>query len=105
MQNSQGQIESECTYDELATYIYFTETHTNINKKSVKPPRIGESQGVVYYLIYTGKDKNDLTRSTLTKLKLSGPAVIYADRCLVDEDELKEKGIIFKQIPYEIKVY
>jgi adenine-specific DNA-methyltransferase len=58
-----------------------------------------------YYLIYTGKNKNDLTRSALSKLKITGPAVVYADRCLVDEDELKERGITFKQIPYEIKVY
>jgi bisphosphoglycerate-dependent phosphoglycerate mutase family 1 len=57
------------------------------------------------YGIYTGKNKNDLTRSVLSKLKITGQAVIYADRCLVDEEDLKKKGIIFKQIPYEIKVY
>ena len=102
--NSQGQIENECTYDELASYIYFTETHTNIDKKAVKPPMIGESHGTSYYLIYSGMNKNDLTRATLSKLKVSGTAVIYADRCLIDEDELKEKGIAFKQIPYEIKI-
>jgi len=66
---------------------------------------IGESHGISYYLIYSGMNKNDLTRATLSKLKVSGTAVIYADRCLIDEDELKEKGITFKQIPYEIKVY
>ena len=85
--------------------IYFTETQTNINKKAVKNPFVGESHGTSYYLIYTGKNKNDLTRGTLSKLKITGQAVIYADRCLVDEEELKAKGIIFKQIPYEIKVY
>lgn len=103
--NEKGQINEACSYDELATYIYFTETQTNIEKKDIKPPRIGESHGVAYYLLYAGKDKNDLTRAALAKLKISGPAIIYADRCLVDEDEIKEKGITFKQIPYEIKVY
>ena len=103
--NEKGQINEACSYDELASYIYFTETQTNIDKKAVKDPHVGESHGTSYYLIYTGKNKNDLTRSALSKLKITGQAVIYADRCLVDEEILKTKGVIFKQIPYEVKVY
>lgn len=103
--SEKGQINEQCTYEELATYIYFTETHTNVVKKNIKSPLVGESNGMSYYLLYTGKNKNDLTREALAKLKITGPAVIYADRCLVDEDELASKGITFKQIPYEIKVY
>jgi len=103
--NAKGQINEDCSYDELASYIYFTETRSNINNRAIKNPLIGESAGTSYYLIFKGKDKNDLTRSALAKLKIKGPAVIYADRCLVDEDALRAKGIVFKQIPYEIKVY
>jgi hypothetical protein len=103
--NEKGQINDQCTYEELATYIYFTETHTNVVKKNIKAPVIGDNNGTSYYLLYTGKNKNDLTREALAKLKITGQAVIYADRCLVDEDELASKGITFKQIPYEIKVY
>lgn len=103
--NEKGQINEVCSYDELASYIYFTETQTNIDKKKIKDPFVGESHDVSYYLIYTGKNKNDLTRSALTKLKIKGQAVIYADRCLVDEEDLKKNGIVFKQIPYEIKIY
>lgn len=103
--NEKGQINEQCSYNELATYIYFTETQTNAEKKNIKSPLIGESGGTAYYLLYEGKGKNDLTRAALTKLKIKQPAVVYADRCLVDEDELREKGVIFKQIPYEIKVY
>ncbi len=103
--DAQGQINENCSYDDLATYIYFAETQTNTEKKNIKKPLIGESQGVFYYLLFAEKGKNDLTRSALTKLKLKGQAVVYADRCLIDEDELKAKGVIFKQIPYEIKVY
>ena len=103
--NEKGQINESCTYEELASYIYFTETHTNTDKKAIKRPAIGVSQDVSYYLIYSGKGKNDLTRSALSKLKINGKAVVYADRCLVDEEELREKGVTFKQIPYEIKVY
>lgn len=103
--NKNGQINENCSYSELASYIYFTETQTNIDNQVIKEPFIGESKDSEYYLIYRGKGKNDLTRGFVSKLKLDKPAVIYADRCLVDEDELREKGITFKQIPYEIKVY
>lgn len=100
--NAAGMINEDCTYEELASYIYFTETQMNIDKKKVKQPFIGASGGKDYYLLYAGKGKNDLTRSALTKLKIQGKAVVYADRCLVDEDKLAVEGITFKQIPYEI---
>ena len=103
--SSSGQINEQCTYKDLASYIYFTETKSNVSLRSIKFPLIGKSAGTAYYLVYAGKNKNDLTGSILTKLKVKGPAVIYADRCLIDEDELRAKGITFKQIPYEIKVY
>lgn len=103
--NEKGQINEQCTYQELATYVYFTETHTNAVKKDIRAPFIGASNGISYYLLYKEKNKNDLTREALAKLKITGPTVIYADRCLVDEDELVSKGITFKQIPYEIKIY
>ena len=66
---------------------------------------IGSDNEIKYYLIYNGKGKNDLDKEMIKKLKLSGKCVVYADRCLVDEDELNKLGIIFRQIPYEIKVY
>lgn len=103
--DASGMISEECTYDELAAYIYFTETQMNIDKKKVAPPLIGASGGTAYYLIYEGRDKNELTRATLKKMNIQGNAVIYADRCMVDESELVAKGITFKQIPYEIIVY
>jgi len=103
--NGKGQINEECSYDELATYIYFTATQTNLEKKSISKPFIGTRPGTSYYLLYAGKTQNDLTRAAILKLKITGPGVIYADRCLVDEDELNQKSIRFKQIPYEIKLY
>ncbi len=103
--DASGMINEECTYDELAAYIYFTETQMNIDKKKVSKPYIGTGTDRDFYLIYTGKGKNDLTRAVLAKMHIQGKAVVYADRCLVDEQELAASGIIFKQIPYEIILY
>lgn len=104
--NENGQIEDECSFDQFATYIYFTETQTNIDSKKISGNYIGELEDTMYYLIYKGKGKNDLNKTFLNNLKKdSNRKVIYADRCLIDDDLLAKYNIIFKQIPYEVKVY
>jgi adenine-specific DNA-methyltransferase len=104
--NEEGQIETDCDFKQLATYIYFTETQTNIDPKEMDANFIGELGETEYYLIYKGKDKNDLDKSFLKKMKKTDDKkVVYADRCLLDAETLTEYNIIFKQIPYEVKVY
>ena len=104
--NEHGQIEETCDFKQFATYIYFTETQTNIDPKMIETNFIGELGDIEYYLIFKGKDKNDLDKSFLKKLKATkNKKVVYADRCLLDEDTMQKYGIVFKQIPYEVKVY
>ena len=101
-----GQIEETCDFNQFATYIYFTETQTNIDKKQIDKNFIGESGETEYYLIYKEKYKNVLDKKFLSKIKKTkNKKVIYADFCMVDEDEMKKFNIQFKQIPYEVKVY
>ncbi len=101
-----GQIEETCDFNQFATYIYFTETQTNIDKKQIDKNFIGESGETEYYLIYKEKYKNVLNKSFLSKLKKTkNKKVIYADFCMVDDDTLEKFNIQFKQIPYEVKVY
>lgn len=104
--NENGQIEESCDFNQFATYIYFTETQTNIDLKKINQNLIGEHGDIEYYLIYKGKDKNDLDKSFLKKIKRTGKKkIIYADRCLIDDMTLNKYNIVFKQIPYEVKVY
>ena len=104
--NEDGQIDESCDFKQLATYVYFTETQTNINPKEIAANFIGELGETEYYLIYKSKDKNDLDKSFLKKLKATkNKKIIYADRCLLDEKVLQKHNIVFKQIPYEIKIY
>jgi len=101
-----GQIEESCDFKQFATYIYFTETQTNIDPAKIDGNRIGECSETEYYLIYKGKDKNVLNKTFLKKLKKDGSRkVIYADRCMLDKDTLEDYNIVFKQIPYEVKIY
>ncbi|MBI4253272.1 site-specific DNA-methyltransferase [Candidatus Uhrbacteria bacterium] len=104
--DEEGQIEDTCDFDQFATYIYFTETQTNIDPAKVSGNYIGEYAETEYYLIYKEKGENVLSKSFLKKLrKTDGTKVIYADKCLLDEATLAKHSIIFKQIPYEVKVY
>lgn len=104
--NEHGQIEETCDFKQFATYIYFTETQTNIDHAKVAGNYIGERSGTEYYLIYKEPHQNDLDKSFLKKLeKTSERKIVYADRCMLDDSELAEYNMVFKQIPYEVKVY
>jgi len=104
--NENGQIEQECSFEQLATYIYFTETNTNINRKEISGNFIGNYDETEYYLIFKEKGKNILSKEFIKKLQKDNKRkVIYADKCLIDERTLEKYRIQFKQIPYEVTVY
>jgi adenine specific DNA methylase Mod len=104
--NENGQIEQECTFEQLATYIYFTETNTNIDRKAISGNFIGSYDETEYYLIFKERGKNVLNKEFLNKLEKNNKRkVIYADKCLIDERTLEKHNIQFKQIPYEVRVY
>jgi len=104
--DAKGQIDASCSFNQLATYIYFTETQTNLERKQISKNFIGSHNDVDYYLLYKEKGKNVLNKSFLKKIKKNAnKIVIYADRCMIDEETLEKSNIQFKQIPYEVKVY
>ena len=104
--NEEGQIEEECSFEQLATYIYFTETNTNLDKKLISGNSIGNYNDTEYYLLYKEKGKNIFNKDFLKKIsKNSQKKVVYADKCLIDDRALEKQRIQFKQIPYEVKVY
>jgi adenine-specific DNA-methyltransferase len=104
--DEEGQIEGSCDFNQFATYIYFTETQTNIDPAKIAENFIGEHSEREYYLIYKEKGENLLGKSFLKKLRKNDVVkVVYADKCLLDNDTLERYNIVFKQIPYEVKVY
>lgn len=127
-----GQIREEVKYDDLARHVYFIETGQPLPDLSPQPPSrggkgepresgplLGVHNGIAVYLLYNGilKDKranggNVLTRAMLRSLPPSIPPkggtevtqkIIYGNGCLLSEEKLRELGITFRQIPYEVK--
>ncbi len=108
-----GNINPEVKFADLAAHVFFTETGEPIPKRADGgKPLIGVCNATAYYLLYNGVlgDKrvnggNILTSKILASLPLhDGPKVIYGEGCRLGASRLKRENIVFKQVPYEIKV-
>jgi len=111
--DEQGNIRNTVRFPDLARHVYFTETGEPLTKQAkASSPLIGVCRGMAIYLLYNGilKDKspdggNVLTISTLSHLpKHDGPKVIYGTACRIGPERLRREGIVFKQLPYKLRV-
>lgn len=108
-----GAINPQVTFETLAAYVWQCETGFAGNPD--KKPFLGAKDGVGVYLLYNGVlgDKRpesgnvltpELLDDLLTQYPHDGPTVIYAEAMIgIDELELREKRVAFKQIPYDIR--
>jgi site-specific DNA-methyltransferase (adenine-specific)/adenine-specific DNA-methyltransferase len=110
--DSTGQIREEVSYEDLAQHIYFIETGSPLPRvEKPQVPLLGVHNDTAIYLLYNGvlKDKsphggNVLTNAVLETLPPhNGPKIIYGNGCRIGEHRLRDLGILFKQIPYEIR--
>lgn len=106
------QIREEVKYNDLAQHVYFIETGQPLPQNAKKHfPLLGIHNGSAVYLLYNGilKDKsvnggNVLTYDVLEGLpKHEGTKVIYGNGSRISKARLNDLGIVFKQIPYEIR--
>ena len=107
-----GKVFDGVIFSQLAKHVYFTETGRSLEKGHCDSPLIGEYNETAIYLLFNGilKDKRPNSGNVLTgKILLilpeyAGTKVIYGTACRVSKAKLREKNIIFKQIPYDINV-
>jgi len=103
---SGGAINPAVGFEDMARYVYFIETRTNLEKKNMQGNYLGMFASTHYFLLFDGVGKNVLDKKFLKELKdKEGRKVVYADKCLIDEEVLEKHRIVFKQIPYQVKVY
>lgn len=105
-----GHVSAGIRFDPLAAHLWFLETGNPYSGRATTP-FLGSHEGVGYFLLYNGilGDKrpnggNILTAKILYSLPPhNGPRVIFGEGCQLSAERLTREGIIFRQIPYEIK--
>ena len=103
--NADGRINPECTFEELASYLYFTETKTILDTKKINKTLLDTHNETQIHLMFDGIGKNNLDRKFLSTLDKNKDKIIYADKCTLDDSTLEKHKTIFKQIPYEVKEF
>ena len=90
--------------DKIREYVFHTETHQTMPPPQAGDPYLlGVAGETAYYFCYEKGKVVKFNRSLLKKLKTKAEAyVIYADICLLDEEELSRYNIVFKKIPRDI---
>ncbi len=108
-----GNIAALVSFADLAAHVFFTETGAPIPKRATgKSPLLGVHEGKAVYLLFNGvmgdrrsKGGNVLTGAMLAKLPAhDGPKIVYGEACRLSAERLAREGIVFRQVPYEIKV-
>ncbi len=101
-----GMLNRSLSYESLARHIYYTETREALDDSAViHKPYIGSYGDTGYFLLYASEDDTVLDKAFAMSLEdYTGTKVVYADRCNVSAAYLKNSGIIFKQIPYQVEV-
>ncbi|MBI4556593.1 MAG: site-specific DNA-methyltransferase [Candidatus Hydrogenedentes bacterium] len=111
--DASGNIRSDVGFADLAAHIFFVATGVPLPKrKNGKTPLLGAHNGVGVYLLYNGilgdqtsNGGNVLTRAVLEQLPPhDGTKVIYGTGCRIGADRLKRDNIVFRQIPYHVRV-
>jgi adenine-specific DNA-methyltransferase len=124
--DSERRIKPDISFENLAAHVYFTETKTPMKRRRKKSPFLGIHDGTAYALLYNGilGDKrvdggNVLTHNTLNNIKHEIEAaekknggefeyhqmVVYGESTRLTHVSLEFNNIIFKQTPYDIKVW
>jgi len=107
-----GQVAGHVSYANLARHVFFVETGEPLpGGKPKRAPLLGVLRDTAIYMLYNGvlKDKhpgrgNVLTREVLHGLPAhDGPRVVYGTACRISPAKLRDVGVVFRQIPHQVK--
>lgn len=99
-----GSLNPSVNVVDIRKYIWFMETRSQYSHMdSNEEYFLGVSGNTAYYFIFESDRITTLDRQFLSTVKVKADEyVIYADTCLVPEDERTKYGITFKKIPRDI---
>jgi len=104
--DEEGNLNSEVPEEEIRNYVFFTETglsrYLTVSGKQ-EPHFLGKKDETAYYFYF---EKNKLTTVNVEFLatiqQKASQYVIYADNCVLNEQQLQKYHIIFKKIPRDV---
>ncbi len=111
--NPEGQIGDAVSYRDLAHHVFFIATGEPLpHDADLKTPLLSVVKDVAVYLLFNGilGDKSEaggnvLTREILASLPHhNGTRIVYGNGCRISPERLRHENIIFRQIPYEVRV-
>jgi len=90
--------------DKIREYVYFTDTKSRLPEAHADEPYyLGTHVNNAYYFYYEREAVTMLNREFLHTIQTRADAyVIYADLCMLSEEELQKYHITFKKIPRDI---
>ena len=102
---SDGQLNPEVKCTDIEQYIWYSETHGAVMKQIVDAKDYLGSYNDTAYYFYYDKDKTTvLDYAYLATIHVKELAyVIYADACMLSDNDLEKWNITFKKIPRDIK--
>lgn len=99
-------LNDEADTEQIRQYVWYAETHTayTADQKRSNPYLLGTHNFTDYYFYYEPKEETVLDWNFLQTLKQRAEQyIIYADRCLLAQEEMQLMNIVFKKIPRDIK--
>lgn len=105
---STGNLNDNADTEQIRRYVWFSETNTAYIKPSADthPYLLGTHQHNNYYFYYIKGEETCLDwdfLNTFTQNDKAEMYIIYADRCVLTEQEMTKFNIVFKKIPRDIK--
>lgn len=99
-----GYLNDDADTEQIRSYVWFSETNTSYTITTDHPYLLGSYKGCDYYFYYAKGEETCLDWSFLNTIKHKAEIyIIYADRCLLTEEEMTKFNIRFKKIPRDIK--
>lgn len=109
-----GNLNDDADTEQIRRYLWFSETNVPypttdgdaMNRISTHPYYLGTHQHNNYYFYYIKGEETCLDwdfLNTFTEQDRAEMYIIYADRCVLTEEEMMKLNIRFKKIPRDIK--
>lgn len=103
-----GYLNDNADTEQIRRYVWFSETNSAYTKpnKDAHPYLLGTYQHNNYYFYYIKDEETCLDwdfLNTFTQKDKAETYIIYADRCVLTEEEMMKLNIRFKKIPRDIK--